>query len=115
MELRNSTSCIVNLNYERLLNRDILNRDILNRDILNRDRPEFNMLAYYVQWHMQQRLNPIFDGDGLGSKRRWSFAGIIECLRQRCRHTISIHDVQYQQDGELTDEQERIVNLLEMI
>lgn len=73
------------------------------------------MLAYYVQWHMQQRLQPIFDGDGLGSKRRWSFAGIIECLRQRCRHTISIHDVQYQQDGELTDEQERIVNLLEMI
>jgi len=72
------------------------------------------MLAFYVQWHMQQRLQPIFDGDGLGSKRRWSFAGIIECLRQRCRHTISIHDVTYQQDGELTDEQERIAKLLKM-
>lgn len=55
------------------------------------------MLAYYVKWHMQQWLNPIIDGDGLDSKRRWSFAAITECLRQRCRHTISIHDVKYRQ------------------
>ena len=73
------------------------------------------MLAYYVQWHMQQRLQLLFDGDGSGSKRCWSFAGVIECLRQRCRHSISIQGLQYQQDGELTAEQERIGNLLEMI
>lgn len=73
------------------------------------------MLAYYLQWHMQRRLKPLFDADGAGSKRRWSFDGIIQCLRQRCRHTISINDVTYQQDGELTEEQEKIVRLLETI
>ncbi len=70
------------------------------------------MLAYYVQWHMQQRLQPLFDSDGSGAERRWTFAGIIECMRQRCRHTISIQDIQFQQDGELTDEQQKITDLL---
>jgi len=73
------------------------------------------MLAYYVQWNMQQRLQPIFDGDGRGSRRRWSFAGMIECMRQRCRHTISIQGLEYQQDGELTNEQQKIMNLLKII
>ncbi len=70
------------------------------------------MLAYYVQWHMQQRLQPLFNSDGSGTERRWTFAGIIECMRQRCRHTISIQDIQFQQDGELTDEQQKITDLL---
>jgi len=70
------------------------------------------MLAYYVQWHMQQRLQPLFDSDGYGAERRWTFAGIIECMRQRCRHTINIQNIQFQQDGELTDEQQKITDLL---
>ncbi len=70
------------------------------------------MLAYYVQWHMQQRLQPLFDSDGSGAERRWTFAGIIECMRQRCRHTINIQNIQFQQDGELTDEQQKITDLL---
>ena len=73
------------------------------------------MLAYYVQWNMQQRLQPLFDGDGCGSKRRWSFGGVIECLRQRSRHTVSIQGIEYQQNGELTEEQQQIVNLLKII
>jgi hypothetical protein len=70
------------------------------------------MLAYYVQWHMQQRLQPLFDSDGYGAERRWTFAGIIEFMRQRCRHTINIQNIQFQQDGELTDEQQKITDLL---
>ncbi|MEA2014487.1 MAG: transposase, partial [Thermodesulfobacteriota bacterium] len=70
------------------------------------------MLAYYVQWHMQQRLKPLFDSDGSGSERRWTFAGIIECMRQRCRHTVSAQNVQFQQDGALTEEQQKITDLL---
>lgn len=70
------------------------------------------MLAYYVQWHIQQRLQPLFDNDGSGAERRWTFAGIIECMRQRCRHTISIQDIQFQQDGGLTEEQQKITDLL---
>jgi len=70
------------------------------------------MLAYYVQWHIQQRLQPLFDSDGSGAERRWTFAGIIECMRQRCRHTINIQNIQFQQDGELTDDQQKITDLL---
>ena len=70
------------------------------------------MLSYYVQWHIQQRLKPFFDSNGSGSERRWTFSGIIECMRQRCRHTISVQNIQFQQDGELTEEQRRIMDLL---
>ena len=72
------------------------------------------MLSYYIQWHIQQRLQPLFDSDGVGSERRWTFSGIIECMRQRCRHTVSIGGVEFQQDGELTKEQRRIMELLQI-
>ena len=71
------------------------------------------MLAYYVQWHMQQRLQPLFDSDGSGAKRRWTLSGIIGCMRQRCRHTVEIQNVEFQQDGELTQEQQKIMDFLE--
>ena len=71
------------------------------------------MLAYYVQWHMQQRLKPLFDSNGSGSKRRWTFAGIIECMRQRCSHTVNLENVQFEQKGEPTDEQQKIIDLLQ--
>lgn len=70
------------------------------------------MLAYYVQWHMTQRLTPLFEEDGKGSSRCWTFAQVIDCLKMRCRHTIGIKDVEYEQDGELTQDQERIMDLL---
>lgn len=72
------------------------------------------MLAYYVQWHMLQRLRPLFDSDGVGSKRRWTFSGIIECMRHRCRHTVRAQSIQFQQDGELTEEQQKITDLLKI-
>ncbi len=70
------------------------------------------MLAYYVQWHMMQRLQPLFEEDGVGTERQWTFAGIIKCLRQRGRHTVNVQDIEYQQDGELTCSQQKIVDLL---
>ena len=70
------------------------------------------MLSYYVQWHMQQRLQPLFDTDGKGATRRWSFAGIVDCLKQRCRHDVQMDKVTYQQDTELTVEQQEIAQLL---
>ena len=32
------------------------------------------MLAYYVQWHMQERLKPLFENNAKGKNRRWSLA-----------------------------------------
>jgi hypothetical protein len=47
------------------------------------------MLAYYLQWHALQRLQPLFDADGDGKNRRWSWPIILERLKairtQTCR------------------------------
>jgi len=39
------------------------------------------MLAYYLQWHLMQRVAPLFANDGEGSERRWSFDVIIKRLK----------------------------------
>jgi transposase len=39
------------------------------------------MLAYYLQWHMVERLKPIFENDGQGAERRWSLPVVIERLK----------------------------------
>jgi len=71
------------------------------------------MLAYYLQWHMTQRLQPLFDSDGVGSEREWTFAGVIDCLKSRQQHTVLLKGVEFIQDGEWTADQQRIVDLLE--
>jgi len=38
------------------------------------------MLAYYLQWHAQERLQPIFEKDGQGKDRQWTFASVIQRL-----------------------------------
>jgi hypothetical protein len=47
------------------------------------------MLAYYLQWHALQRLQPLFDADGDGKDRRWAWPIILERLKsirtQTCR------------------------------
>jgi transposase len=39
------------------------------------------MLAYYIQWHMMERLAPLFDQDGEGENRRWSVETVIARLK----------------------------------
>ncbi|MCK4981752.1 MAG: hypothetical protein KAS17_02450, partial [Victivallaceae bacterium] len=39
------------------------------------------MLAYYLQWHAMQKLQPLFDEDGKGKDKRWTFEGIIDRLK----------------------------------
>lgn len=47
------------------------------------------MLAYYLQWHALQRLQPLLDADGDGKDRRWTWPIILERLKsirtQTCR------------------------------
>lgn len=69
-------------------------------------------LAYYVQWHMMQSLKPLFDADGQGANRRWTFRGIINRLRQICEHDVSIAGITYQQSTVPDEEQREILKLL---
>ncbi len=72
------------------------------------------MLAYYLQWHMEQRLAPLFKSDGAGENRRWTFRGVIDCLAQITRNRVSVNGAEFYQNSTPTPEQEQILRLLEV-
>jgi hypothetical protein len=72
------------------------------------------MLAYYLQWHVEQRLVPLFKGDGEGEQRRWTFRGVIDCLAQITRNRVTVNGAEFYQNRTPTQEQQQILSLLEV-
>ena len=70
------------------------------------------MLAYYVMWHMKQMLKPLFDADGQGANRKYTFDYIIETLKGIRKETVEICNVKSSVITTPTNEQEHILNLL---
>ena len=70
------------------------------------------MLAYYLQWHMEQRLAPLFKADGKNRERRWMFRGVIDCLTQITRNKVSAQGVEFHQNSTPTVEQQQILDLM---
>ena len=70
------------------------------------------MLAYYLQWHLQQRLKPLFELDGQGKNRRWTTRSVIDTLQQITRNKVQMGEVSFYQNSELTEDQKTIVDLL---
>jgi hypothetical protein len=48
------------------------------------------MPAYYVMWHMKRRLKPLFEGDGRGRKRKYTFDYVIEALKNVRKNTVDV-------------------------
>ena len=72
------------------------------------------MLAYYLQWHMEQRLAPLFKDDGEGENRRWTLRGVIDCLAQITRNRVTVNGAEFYHNSTPTEEQEKILSLLEV-
>ena len=72
------------------------------------------MLAYNLQWHMEQRLAPMFTNDGQGQERRWTFRGVIDCLAQITRNRVTVNGAEFYQNSTPTSEQEQILDLLQV-
>ena len=72
------------------------------------------MLAYYLQWHMEQRLAPLFAHDGEGQERRWTFRGVIDCLAQITRNRVTVNGAEFYQNSIPTPQQEEILGLLQV-
>ncbi|MFH1111024.1 MAG: IS1634 family transposase, partial [Planctomycetota bacterium] len=72
------------------------------------------MLAYYVQWHMQQKLAPLFAADGSGEDRRWTWAGVLERLKGIRRQTVTMKGTAVTLTSRPDDEQEELLKLLEV-
>jgi len=73
------------------------------------------MLAYYLQWHIMQRVMPLFAGDGKGDERRWSFDIIIKRLKSITRVEQLIKNIVIKTDISKPDvEQNEILRLLKV-
>ena len=70
------------------------------------------MLAYYVMWHMRQRLAPLCEIDGAGKDRRYSFDFIIENLKAIRRDSVQFMDSLTSAITAPNEEQVRILDLL---
>lgn len=70
------------------------------------------VLAYYVQWHIQQRLAPLFEADGEGKDRRWTFAGVLERLKGIRQETVVFKKAEVRLKTTPDDEQQRLLDLL---
>jgi len=70
------------------------------------------MLAYYLIWHMKQRLMPLFDNDNEGRKRRYTMEFIIELLKNIQKQLVEFNNVQTYFTSDLTNEQHKIFDLL---
>jgi len=72
------------------------------------------MLAYYLIWHMKQRLMPLFDNDNEGRKRRYTMVFIIELLKNIQKQLVEFNNVQTYFTSDLTNEQHKIFDLLDI-
>ena len=70
------------------------------------------MLAYYLQWQMQQRLKPLFEADEKGKNRHWTMSSIIDTLKQITRNQVQMNGVTFFKNAELTEDQQNILQLL---
>lgn len=79
------------------------------------------MLAYYVLWHVTERLEPLFaeqaqaieQGKIERKDRRWTMESVLETLRMRCRHEIQCQGAQFVRDMDPTPDQIRLLSLLQ--
>ena len=70
------------------------------------------MLAYYVQWHMTQRLQPLFASDGKGKERKWTVQNVIEVLKGVRRNRVVMGKAEVKMVTKADDDQQRIMDLL---
>src|ERR1700745_890954 len=53
-------------------------------------------LAYYLQWHLKQRLEPLFAAGGTHKDRQWTVRNVIERLAAIRREKIAMGTVEFE-------------------
>jgi len=72
------------------------------------------MLAYYVMWHMNQRLKPFFETDGVGPDRKYTFDYVMEVLKRISIQDIEVCGAKSTVISKPTDEQAKILSHLQV-
>lgn len=71
------------------------------------------MLAYYLQWHMSQRLKPLFQQKSNRNKdRKWTFENVINRLKSIRREKVETGGIAYRVITTPDEEQKNILDLL---
>ena len=70
------------------------------------------MLAYYVMWHMNQRLQPLFVTDDVGEGRKYTFDYVIELLKSIRKETVEVCSYRSNIVTTPNEDQKRILQLL---
>ena len=73
------------------------------------------MLAYYIMWHMKQRLRALEEIDGAGKDRKYSFSYVIESLKAIRKEDVQFLDAVTSVTTAPTDEQANLLNLLGVV
>jgi len=70
------------------------------------------VLAYYLQWQAQQRLQPLFAKDGVGKDRQWTFSNVMERLKALRRQRVKMGGLEFDRVAEPEADQKEILDLL---
>lgn len=70
------------------------------------------VLAYYLQWHMNQRLAPLFAEDGSHEARQWTFKAVVDRLSAIRLQRVKIANTEFDQVTQPENDQQRILDLL---
>jgi transposase len=70
------------------------------------------MLSYYLMWHMNQRLKPLYESDGSGSNRKYTFDYVMEALKCIRIQDVEVLGAKSSVVSEPTEEQAQILGLL---
>jgi len=71
-------------------------------------------LAYYLQWHMKQRLAPLFAADGTHKDRQWTMRNVIERLAAIRREKIAMAGVEFEKVTTPQADQQSILDYLQV-
>jgi len=72
------------------------------------------VLAYYLLWHMEQRLQPLFERDGQGKRRQWTMENVIQRLKAIRRQRVRVSGVEFDQVTQPEEDQQKILDLLKV-
>jgi transposase len=72
------------------------------------------VLAYYVEWHMRKLLSPLFENDGKGKDRRWTFEGVLERLKSIREEVIEVQKTEVTLKTRIDYEHQQILELLDV-
>ena len=72
------------------------------------------MRAYYLQWHMKERLAPFFAQDGTEKNRQWTFANVLERLKAIRQQRVKLNGIEFNQITVPDADQQKILDLLKV-